>query len=510
MKRIVITTLLAVALLTGCTPTPEKVQIALQKDMEQVIEVASSGPKEPIPEGIYENRVSPLVERFGFPTSYKAQVQTDSDKMQITFDATVTLPMTAKLPTAKVRGVDFTQEQVSAYWNLFCKDTVMWNNRRQRTKAELEEEIQLLKARLEAPETYWEGTDVIQKKDTEDLKTQISWFEQQYKDAPETIEDTVCNGTLREIERIQTKTNKTFARHMGIDAVSDLKKSNGIWFFAANNDMPEKSGDVKIDGYEKDTRARIHFNSGRNRNNVAFNHPVLLLDDVIPEEAKGFLHITPAQAKVIAEGAIRATGSDDMQVQDVYIISNAHHEGNGVDDLEADKMDYVYAVTCVRTLNGVKANYLPDGSNFGKGALMRSWDYERLTFYIDDKGIYEMIWISPIEVREIMTDDTNLLPFEDIAETAEKMFGVKYGTPWEDLVSSEFMVNRIVLELQRITEKDSYENGLMIPVWSFYGTYVYKYKDNHTYSSGESQHFEIPLLTISAIDGSVIDFGMGY
>jgi hypothetical protein len=56
-------------------------------------------------------------------------------------------------------------------------------------------------------------------------------------------------------------------------------------------------------------------------------------------------------------------------------------------------------------------------------------------------------------------------------------------------------------------ERDSYTTGLLVPVWNFYGTFSFPDEQD----AREVSHYEEnPVLTINAIDGSVIDLGKGY
>ena len=62
--------------------------------------------------------------------------------------------------------------------------------------------------------------------------------------------------------------------------------------------------------------------------------------------------------------------------------------------------------------------------------------------------------------------------------------------------------------MQRVTEKDAVEYGVVIPVWNFYGTDVAKY----SFGDIENSQRELPvsLLCVNAIDGSIIDVHQGY
>ncbi len=65
-------------------------------------------------------------------------------------------------------------------------------------------------------------------------------------------------------------------------------------------------------------------------------------------------------------------------------------------------------------------------------------------------------------------------------------------------------VDRVRLSYSRISEKDSFDTGLVVPVWSFEGKV--------TAYSGEYPAYERngTLLAVNAIDGSVIDADLGY
>ena len=79
----------------------------------------------------------------------------------------------------------------------------------------------------------------------------------------------------------------------------------------------------------------------------------------------------------------------------------------------------------------------------------------------------------------------------------------------DDLLRATLNIDRIQLELQRVTEENAIEYGLVIPVWNFYGEYVSEY-EWATFSSKPPYDLPGALLTINAVDGSVIDPQKGY
>lgn len=74
-----------------------------------------------------------------------------------------------------------------------------------------------------------------------------------------------------------------------------------------------------------------------------------------------------------------------------------------------------------------------------------------------------------------------------------------------DLTSATYKVDRVTLEMSRVTNRKSSEKGLLVPVWNFYGSDYFTYEDGHNFGSDDREGFPSPLLRINAIDGSIIE-----
>ncbi|MBQ3131700.1 MAG: hypothetical protein IJC24_03230 [Clostridia bacterium] len=71
-------------------------------------------------------------------------------------------------------------------------------------------------------------------------------------------------------------------------------------------------------------------------------------------------------------------------------------------------------------------------------------------------------------------------------------------------------VEEIRLELRRVREQNSVTDGLLIPVWSFYGNQWQTMKDGSEPGRTGMEGQRSCLLTINAVDGSIIDLAKGY
>lgn len=145
----------------------------------------------------------------------------------------------------------------------------------------------------------------------------------------------------------------------------------------------------------------------------------------------------------------------------------------------------------------------------GKGGHIEGWEYESMTFLVNNDGIVSMEWINPYDVSEVITNNTSMMDFNDVMDIFNKMIVVTNAYLSDDM-SKTINVDRIELGLMRITDPATRSSGLVIPVWDFFGNVTTALKN------GEKSYSELdddPLnsvLAINAIDGTLVDRSRGY
>ncbi len=98
-----------------------------------------------------------------------------------------------------------------------------------------------------------------------------------------------------------------------------------------------------------------------------------------------------------------------------------------------------------------------------------------------------------------------MLPFDQIKKIFENMILTKYGASGtEEAESASINITGIRLGLARVTEQNNNAYGLLVPAWDFFGVYDTGNGYPIGYDGFES------LLTINAVDGSIIDRQIGY
>ena len=112
----------------------------------------------------------------------------------------------------------------------------------------------------------------------------------------------------------------------------------------------------------------------------------------------------------------------------------------------------------------------------GKGGHIEGWEYESMTFLVNNDGIVSMEWINPYDVSEVITNNTSMMDFNDVMDIFNKMIVVTNAYLSDDM-SKTINVDRIELGLMRITDPATRSSGLVIPVWDFFGNVTTAFKN---------------------------------
>ncbi len=158
---------------------------------------------------------------------------------------------------------------------------------------------------------------------------------------------------------------------------------------------------------------------------------------------------------------------------------------------------------------------------------------ETITMSIDDFGFIRFQWSQPLEITATESANVPLIPFDEISSRIASQ--IKIQTMWDEeadeyeaewIESRRLEVTKIVLSYLVVAKADDFSSFYYIPVWNVCGDLYYRYKPDYLehrkgggfildennerkatmqYVGDTSDH---SLLTISAIDGTVIPRGM--
>ena len=479
--------------LTACQATPDE-PVVVQKDLEQMIEKAQATPEEVQTSGIS------LREQTGAPQ--KLELENTEGNFTLSVDAAVTVPDAYKMPIIRVKQGEFTQTQVTDYWDALVGDTVMWKRETGWTKSEIESKLVGLRKSIAQFENEPGYESII-----EQTKADIKELEAQYAVAPDEIKMEVADSTLYEYE---TDVDGTI--YIDASAVGCAKDNS--MFFSAQNMTRTQAGDIIDPASIGFSKSDVNYNYGQVN--------TLLVDEntELDESIKQFIKTTPAQAKAIVEDFLTQT----QIPMSVYSMSLVNDEETGIyDGVVAPAEHYAYRISCIRTIEGtlpcamirggtyIEKDVLVSNNQFSTGegvtqgeTYIMEWNYEEMGFMVNDSGIISFEWRAPLEILETKVEDCTLLPFSDIQDTLEKMIPIKFETTAKGMDKLTCRITDVRLEMMRIVEQGSIENGLLIPVWNFYGV------RERTYKGETDETGQYILLCINAVDGSVIEISKGY
>ena len=152
---------------------------------------------------------------------------------------------------------------------------------------------------------------------------------------------------------------------------------------------------------------------------------------------------------------------------------------------------------------------------------------ESILLMLDNEGIYSFQWNNPVRVKSLKEASVSLCPWENIAEIIDTMLGVKHFWQHEierddpRIVGRRIEINRIVLSYMQARDDTNVSEQTYIPVWNVCGRLIYRYdsaedcgwivdENNERVITTGNDRDEYSLLTINAIDGTVIDVIQGY
>lgn len=141
--------------------------------------------------------------------------------------------------------------------------------------------------------------------------------------------------------------------------------------------------------------------------------------------------------------------------------------------------------------------------------FMNASQSELITVVVDDRGIRSLWFDWPHEVLGVVQEDAQLLPFAKVMEIAGKLLHLKYTAYEQTYFQVQAQVNDIRLGYMRVPLKDNPSAFQLVPVWDFFGevALINAHDNQRTIRRDWANN---SLMTINALDGTVIDREYGY
>lgn len=451
-KIIVVLTIISmtVSLLAGCGDSRQTEEV-LVMPKDEVSEQALHGTEE---------QVSSLVQA---PERFEAEISQDG--VSITADAEIIIPGVDGFQLYQVEARPFAQEDYDRVSHVLLQGGSLW---RAGDKQAMKEFLQELGASLEAQQA--------------ELEAKIAAIEEEIALLPEGSEQE--ESILMEKKKEYEQELITLQKENKLSA-SEADKSVWVVVPAIVPENGELSGVVKVEGEQYYV----------NLNNT-------------PENDKKQYSFEVSRAAE-APGEYIWVSNDDsspegFSTEDIEKAARKLIEDIGLEDMELFGSEYVVfkntdkVACCVhftRVLEDIPVTYTNDRGDIAATYGDIAWAYEGLDIFFDENGFYDFNWHSPYQLTKQSEEYVFLLPFSDIQDIFIRMMLEKYKDYPQTGLNSEvdIEVQEVRLGYMRVREDERERKGTMIPVWDFFGS-----------------RNDISLMTINAMDGTIIDRALGY
>ncbi|MBR6571513.1 MAG: hypothetical protein IKK75_13775 [Clostridia bacterium] len=298
-------------------------------------------------------------------------------------------------------------------------------------------------------------------------------------------------------------------KYRGIDKNSTFEHTNYFMDFSANETVSNKNvtgtqptasmyssqlllpGNIVMDSWAEYNQAQ----------QVGHNYYWPISSDYPVDESK-ITDISMEDAQKLAENAVAAFAPDYVLAA-VGITCGEQITAGDPATIPAGRWGYLF--TFMPAIDGRLTTYVYGGLENVEFMTPCAPDYIRVA--VDGGGVQAVRWSGPTEITG-EKGAYELLPWQQIEKIALELLPLKF-TSWERSYSKvSVTVDEIRLGYMRVLSRNQADVYELIPVWDFVGRV---YMDN-TATGRHVEHSwaQNSLLTINAIDGTVIDRTYGY
>ncbi len=400
-----------------------------------------------------------------------------SGKLRINVDAKLEVPSASKIPAIEVVPAQLTSDVADKFVKLFIGDATLYKTENLKTKNELKKEIER--------QHILEINGLNNQANSGGRQSNADVMKQAMESAPESIKPEPSSRRPEDINESDITGDDGKVLYPGfkgksLTAMADLGKG-----FYSNLSIVSSAS-------AKDCYIKF------------INHDITSIyrySEFTGQAARGMKSTLEAASK-LADSTLNTLGITELKLTGIQLATLLP----STEKEDPNAMNQAYGLWFTRDVSGFPTTLDTTDSKSTDGNFTESYPYERVFMLIDDSGILEFSWTSPMSVKSTVSSDTKILPFENIMKRFEQQFPIRYAQSDAKIQSSAYNISRITLGLMRLQVKDTSSEYMMVPVWDFFGTLEQKSDSGTAISDHTSQSF----LTINAIDGSVIDRTLGY
>lgn len=414
---------------------------------------------------------SALLAALEVPDRFSGDWKGVNDIVHVIADAEILLPDTEQIPAGKITRREFLQSDLDIFLCVFLKGNPFYEEVTV-TKQEALERLKNYQA-MQSGELPLSGDTTMEK-----LPGLISYYEELARTAPD-------EGELR-LAPTSFVSDSMMSKMTGWSNVNGKK----VHLWVQNFDI---------------WNTAVFYQDGYGDTNYSYTQAASAAPDFSETEAieKGNTLIAElGLTDVVCDQIIPVTFSDAQ-----YVVAEQSDADAAIGIASESKAGY--RMQYVRTLDGCPIGYTGVMGAAVDESYSKAWPYETIEICVTNEGIVYFKWSAPTDEPELTLKDTQLMHFDEIVSVFERMIMVKYAYFQNAIadgadIHATIRIDQVKLTLMRIRAKNSQDDGLLIPVWDFYGTVTIANNGDETTMK------RTILLSLNAIDGSLIDRELGY
>ncbi len=375
------------------------------------------------------------------------QEQLSGTNVTVNIDAKIILPKVAQFPVVEVGSKLYTEDDAWEIIKVFFQDSAVYDEPIF-TKEDLEAQILTLKKEL--AEVHSGALD----EDAESIQAEIDYYTQLLQNAPS------------ENDVPQALTDLSFEEQNEREVIN-------VSATIGNNNYPAT---LMIFKNTSEYNSGIYFSNrldGISTYPVTENNMEMTLDEAISK----------------AQSTMSELGLEDMILTASGIEGSENEQG--------------YVLHFMKSVNGIGISdyqsHMMSGQKEGEASVYAPFiNPEQVTIYINDTGILKFYLSNALKIGEVINENVDTLSVKEAKDIFREQVFYNYYAP--DYNPLTIDVNRIELGYFVQSVKDQQGLFRAIPVWDFLASEKLAEGDSYTYS----------VLTINAIDGSIVNRDLGY
>lgn len=244
------------------------------------------------------------------------------------------------------------------------------------------------------------------------------------------------------------------------------------------------------------------------------------------KEAEKMAQVTPKEAVQITDVYMEKLGLSDFSPKDVElaVCRDLSALTSKTSSQDSDKKSpgvtaAGYLVRYTRDLSGIPITaqsdyggaYEHEGGDSAqsqKAAPDHTWGYETLEFYVNGQGLQYACLLNLYQVGDPVFQSVDLLSFSDLSLFVQNGFAI---LPTVTNCTYDMDISRITLGYSRIYDPWTDPcTGYLVPVWDFFGEYTETRNSEDASYTFTNRSPDISLLTVNAVDGTIINRSLGY